>query len=176
MIIAFEGKTPIIHPSAWIAPGAVIIGDVEIGPDSSVWYGCVLRGDTNRIRIGARTNIQDGTIVHVNHVCYPTLIGDDVTIGHAAIVHACELHDGSFVGMGATVMDGAVLGRGSVLGARAMLTPGKVTGEEELWIGSPAKLQRCLSEQDKAMFADTVPHYLDLSRRHARTAKRLDEE
>src|SRR5262245_32312740 len=108
-LCGFEGKWPRVAPDAFIAATAVLIGDVAIGAQSSVWYHCVLRGDTNFIRVGARSNIQDGTIVHVNSITFPTIIGDDVTIGHAAIIHACTLENHAFVGMGATVLDGAVI-------------------------------------------------------------------
>ena len=125
-ILPFEGKLPTIHETAWIAPTAVIVGDVEIGADSSVWYQCVLRGDTNIMRIGARTNIQDGSVLHLNAGAEPLIIGDDVTIGHACIVHACTLKNRAFVGMGATVLDRAVIEEGGMLGAGGLLTPGKV--------------------------------------------------
>jgi carbonic anhydrase/acetyltransferase-like protein (isoleucine patch superfamily) len=121
VIAPFEGVWPRIHPGAWVAPNAVVLGDVEIGEGASVWYGCVLRGDTNFIRIGARSNIQDGTIIHVNAGREATVIGADVTVGHAAIIHACTLEDGAFVGMGATVLDGAVVESGAVLAACGVL-------------------------------------------------------
>jgi gamma-carbonic anhydrase len=112
-LIAFEGKSPKIDPAAFVAPGARLIGDIEMGPESSVWYNCVLRGDMNRIRIGARSNIQDGSIIHVDpprpggpDIGFPCLIGEDVLIGHLAMVHGCTLHDRAFVGLGAIVMDG----------------------------------------------------------------------
>ncbi len=108
-IFPFEQKIPAVDPTAWVAPTAAVIGDVTIGPDSNIWYHCVLRGDTNHITIGARVNIQDGTIIHVNAGRQATRIGDDVTVGHAAIIHACTLHDRAFVGMGATVLDDAVI-------------------------------------------------------------------
>ncbi len=163
---AFEGLRPQIHPTAWIAPTAVLIGDVRIGPHASVWYGCVLRGDTNRIVVGARSNIQDGTIIHVDHHDKPTLIGDDVTIGHAAIIHACTLLNRAFVGMGATVLDGAVVEEGGMLGARGLLGPGKRIGPQELWTGAPARLLRRMSDEERAGWDRTVPHYMELARRH----------
>lgn len=162
----FEGKVPRLHEGAWVAPTAAVIGDVEIGPGSSVWYGCVLRGDTNFIRIGARTNIQDGTIVHVNSGAEATIIGDDVTIGHGCIIHACTLESGAFVGMGATVLDRAVIEGGGMLAAGALLTPGKRVRRGELWAGSPAKFLRPLSEEEIAAFARTAPHYAALAGRH----------
>jgi carbonic anhydrase/acetyltransferase-like protein (isoleucine patch superfamily) len=165
-ILPFEGKYPRIHPTAWIAPTAVVIGDVEIGPDTSVWYHCVLRGDTNVMRIGARTNIQDGSILHLNAGAEPLIIGDDVTIGHACIVHACTLKNRAFVGMGATVLDGAVIEEAGMIGAGGMLPPRKVIGAMELWMGSPAKLVRVMSEEERARFDRTAPTYAELSKRH----------
>ena len=165
-IIPFGGKAPRIHETAFIAPGCRIIGDVEIGEGASVWYHCVLRGDTNFIRVGARSNIQDGTIVHVNRMTFPTIIGEDVTIGHAAIVHACTLENRAFVGMGATVLDGAVIEEGGMIGANGLLTPGKRIGRGELWTGAPAKLNRLLTEAERNGFDRTGEHYVELGQRH----------
>ena len=165
-ILPFEGRLPRIDPSAWIAPTAVVLGDVEIGAGSSVWYHCVLRGDTNFIRIGARTNVQDGSILHVNRMTFPCILGDDVTIGHAAIIHACTVEDGAFIGMGATVLDGAVVEAGAVLAAGALLPPGQRIGRNELWVGSPARLQRVLGDEERAGFAATTAHYVELAQRH----------
>jgi carbonic anhydrase/acetyltransferase-like protein (isoleucine patch superfamily) len=160
-VYALDGVRPRIHPTAFIAPTAAVIGDVEIGEHASIWFHCVLRGDTNLIRVGARSNIQDGSILHVNPgdgmAC---LIGDDVTVGHMAIVHAATLHDGAFVAMAATVLDGAVIESGGVLAAGAVLTPGKRIGRNELWTGTPAKLARILSDDERARFALTAPAYV----------------
>jgi len=164
-IYTLGNVTPKIHPSAWIAPTAAVIGDVEIGPDCGIWFHCVLRGDTNFIRIGARTNIQDGTIIHVDARTFPTIIGNDVTVGHAAIIHACTLNDRAFVGMGATVLDGAVIHEGGMLAAGGLLTPNKVIGPNELWAGSPAQLKRVMSEEERAGFDQTAPHYIELAAR-----------
>lgn len=169
-----DGIAPQIDPEAWVAPGAVVLGDVRIGPGSSVWFGCVVRGDTNRIRIGARSNIQDGSILHVNAGDFPCLVGDDVTVGHAAIVHACTLHDRAFVGMGATVLDKAVIEEGGMLAAGALLTPGKRLGRHELWAGSPARKVRTMGEEERARFDQVAVHYATLSA-HYRTALRCVE-
>ena len=163
----FRGIGPRVHPSAWIAPTAAVIGDVEIGARSSVWYACVLRGDSNFIRVGAGTNIQDGTIVHINRHDFPTIIGNDVSIGHAAIVHACTLHDRAFVGMGATVLDGCVIEEGGMIGAGALLPPGKRIGRNELWLGSPARLIRVMSTEERAKWDETASHYAALAQEHA---------
>jgi carbonic anhydrase/acetyltransferase-like protein (isoleucine patch superfamily) len=165
-LYAFEGRRPVVHPSAFVAPTAAVIGEVTIGPGASVWYHCVLRGDTNWIRIGARSNIQDGTIIHVNGGGEATAIGDDVTVGHAAIIHACTLADRAFVGMGATVLDGAVIEEGGVLAAGSVLPPGKRIGALELWMGNPAKLVRVLTPEQRAGFDRTAPHYVELAGRH----------
>ncbi len=168
-LIDFGGNSPRIDSTAFVAPGARIIGDVEIGPGASVWYNCVLRGDVNRIRIGARTNIQDGSILHLNAGSEPLLIGDDVTIGHACIVHACTLRNRAFVGMGATVLDRAVIEEGGMIGAGGLLPPGKRIGPNELWMGSPAKLVRVMDAEERARFDRTAVHYAELAQRHRRS-------
>lgn len=165
-VLPFEDRVPQIDPTAWVAPTAVVIGDVTIGAESSVWYHCVLRGDTNVMRIGARTNIQDGSILHLNAGAEPLIIGDDVTIGHACIIHACTLKDRAFVGMGATVLDRAVIEEGGMLGAGGMLPPGKRIGPNELWMGSPAKLARVMEPDERAKFDRTAPNYVALAKRH----------
>lgn len=168
LIKPFDGITPRIAPDAFIAETAVVIGDVEIGAGSSIWYGCVLRGDANSIKIGARTNIQDGTVIHVNHeregaAGTRTTIGSDITVGHMALLHACTLEDGSFVGMNACVMDGVVVEGGAMVAAGALVTPGKRVKKGELWAGSPAKLMRPLTEKEIVYFTYSVQHYADLA-------------
>ena len=172
--IDFEGKVPRVDPAAFVAPGARLIGDIEIGPEASVWYNCVLRGDMNRIRIGARSNVQDGTVIHVDpprvagpEHGFPALIGEDVLIGHLAMVHGCTLHDRAFVGLGAIVMDGCVIESDAMLAAGAMLTQGKRIPSGQLWAGRPAKFVRELSDQDKAMMRLGVAHYVELAKRHS---------
>ena len=165
LLYALGGLAPTIHPTAWIAPTAVLIGDVRVGPGANIWFNCVLRADTNPIIVGARTNIQDGTVIHVDHGEFLTDIGEDVTIGHSAIIHACKLRPRAFIGMGATVLDGAVVEQAGLLGARGLLGPGKRIGPQELWIGSPAKLSRVMTDAERAGWDETVPHYLELSAR-----------
>ncbi len=167
----FEGKQPVVDPEAWVAPTAAVIGDVTIGPRSNIWYHCVLRGDTNFIRIGAGSNIQDGTIIHVNAGKQATSIGDDVTVGHAAIIHACTLMNRAFVGMGATVLDDAVIEEGGVLAAGSVLPPGKRIAALELWMGNPAKPVRLLTLEQRAGFDRTAPHYVELAGRHRASLK-----
>ena len=164
--LPFRGEWPIVDETAFVAETAVLIGDVVIGPGASVWFHCVLRGDTNFIRVGARTNVQDGTIVHVNAGNFPTIIGDDVTIGHAAVIHACTLHNRAFVGMGATVLDGAIIEEGGVLGANGLLTPGKKIGRNELWTGAPAKLARVLTDEERSKFDMNAIHYAELAQEY----------
>ena len=168
LIKAFAGISPKIADDAFIAETATVIGQVEIGAGSSVWYGCVLRGDSNTIRIGARTNVQDGTIIHVNHeregaAGTRTVIGDDITIGHMALLHACTLEDRCFIGMKACVMDGVVVETGAMVAAGALVTPGKRVKRGELWAGSPAKFMRALTEKEVAYFAYSSAHYAELA-------------
>jgi carbonic anhydrase/acetyltransferase-like protein (isoleucine patch superfamily) len=164
-IYELDGVAPQIHPTAWVAPTAVLIGDVRLGPHVNIWFNCMLRADTNPIIIGARSNIQDGTIIHVDHGEYYTEIEDDVTIGHAAIIHGCKLRKRAFVGMGAAVLDGAVVEEGGLLGARGFLGPGKRIGRYELFTGTPARLVRVMSEAERAAWDQTVLHYVELSER-----------
>jgi gamma-carbonic anhydrase len=168
LIRPHHGVTPAIAASAFVAETAVVIGDVTIGEQASIWYGCVLRGDGNFIRVGARTNIQDGTIVHVNHeregaAGTRTIIGADVTIGHMALIHACTLEDGCFIGMQACVMDGVVVESGAMVAAGALVTPGKRVRRDELWGGRPAKLMRKLTESELKYFSYTVEHYIEMA-------------
>jgi len=155
--------TPRIAEDVFIAPGAQVIGDVEIGPGSSVWFNCVLRGDVNFIRIGARTNIQDGTVVHVSRKTHGTTIGNDVLIGHMAMIHGCELQDGCFVGLGATVMDGCVIEPGAMLAAGALLTPGKRIPAGQMWAGRPAKYVRDLTPEEIERHRLGTAHYAALA-------------
>lgn len=172
-LAAINGKGPKIHPSAFVAPGCRIIGDVEIGAQASIWYNCVIRADVNRIVIGARTNIQDGTIVHCDSPKpgspdgFPTIIGEDVLIGHLAMVHGCTLHDRAFVGLGAIVMDGCVIESEGMIAAGAMLTGGKVIGARQLWMGRPAKYARDLDEAALAGNRAGVAGYVVNGRNHA---------
>jgi carbonic anhydrase/acetyltransferase-like protein (isoleucine patch superfamily) len=162
-IYALDGVTPKVAPDAFIAPTAAVIGDVEIGSETGVWFHCLVRGDMNFIRIGARTNIQDGAIIHVDSGEYSTTIGDDVTVGHNAVIHACTLKNRAFVGISATVLDGAVIEEGGMLGAAGLLTPGKVIGRNELWVGSPAKLLRVMTDEERKKFDRNAVVYRELA-------------
>ena len=164
LILPYKGKTPRIHPSVFIADGAVVIGDVEIGADSAIWFNCVVRGDVNEIRIGERTNVQDGTIIHVTRNGHGSYLGNGITIGHTSIIHACTLHDNSFVGMGTTLLDGSVVESNAMLAAGAVLTPGKRIPSGELWAGNPAKKLRDLRPEDLAFFPVSAQGYVELAK------------
>lgn len=171
-ILTIDGKTPRIHPSAFVAPGCRIIGDVEIGPDVSIWYNCVIRADVNAIRIGARTNIQDGSVVHCDGPKpdqpqgWPTIIGEDVLIGHMTMIHGCMIERAGFVGLGAILMNGVVIGEQGMVGAGAMVTENKRIGPRELWVGRPAKYLRDLPDAALKDMAEGVDNYVENGRRH----------
>ncbi len=147
-ILAYNDIYPKIAKDAFVAPTSAIIGDVEIGNKAGVWFNCTLRGDVAKIKIGSKTNIQDGTTIHVTRGGYDTIIGDNVTIGHQALIHACTIEDNSFIGMGAVILDRAVVESGAMLAAGAMLTMDKVVKKGELWAGRPAKFFRKLTDEE----------------------------
>ena len=162
MLRPYRGQLPRIHPSAFIDDSAQVIGDVEIGENSSVWMCVVIRGDVNRIRIGRRSNIQDGTIVHVMKDTHPTIIGNDVTVGHAAVVHGCTIEDRCLIGMGAILLNGVVVGSGSIVAAGTLLPEGTVVPPRSLVMGAPGKVRRTLGDEDLAeiqMYADRYVAY-----------------
>lgn len=162
--LAYRGIFPTIDPSAFVASTASVIGDVVIGPESGIWFGCVLRGDVNVIRVGAQTNIQDGTVIHCNHDGQGAHVGDRVTVGHMALLHDCTLEDDSFVGMKACVMDGATVESGAMVAAGALVTPGKRVLAGQLWAGSPARYMRDLSRDERERFVWSATHYAKLAR------------
>lgn len=157
---------PQVHANAFVAPNATVVGDVHIGEGSSVWFGSVLRGDVQAIRIGRGSNVQDLSVVHASTNGLPTTLGDHVTVGHAAILHSCTLHDFAFVGFGACVLDGAVVEADGMLAAGAVLTPGKVLGAGELWAGNPARFVRKLDEKEIARNRQIAPRYSLLAQAH----------
>ncbi|MES2496623.1 MAG: gamma carbonic anhydrase family protein [Pseudomonadota bacterium] len=165
-VLTYEGITPTIDETAFLAPGVRVIGDVHIGAESSLWYNVVVRGDGNYIRIGARTNVQDGSVIHISTGTHPTIIGDDVLIGHMAMVHGCTLHDRAFVGFGSLVMDGCVIESDAMLAAGAMLTPGKRIPSGQLWSGRPARFMRDLSPEEMARNQKGVASYVEEARKH----------
>ena len=160
MLRPYCGRLPVVDPSAYVDASAQVIGDVEIGAESSIWMNVVVRGDVNRIRIGARTNVQDATVVHVMHHTHPTTIGDDVTIGHGAIVHGCTVGDRVLIGMGAILLNGAIVGEDSIVGAGSLVTEGFVTPPRSLVVGRPARVRRTLSDEDVASILDYAQNYV----------------
>jgi carbonic anhydrase/acetyltransferase-like protein (isoleucine patch superfamily) len=171
-IMSINGKTPKIDDSAFIAPGCRIIGDVTIGPESSIWYNCVIRAEVNRVVIGQRTNIQDGSVVHCDGPMpgvpdgYPTIIGDDVLVGHNVMLHGCVLHDRAFVGLSATIMNGAVVEGDAMLAAGAMLTQNKRVPARQLWAGAPARFVRELDDAAIMGMRIGVAHYVENAKAH----------
>lgn len=163
LILPYRGVVPTLAPDVWVAPNAAVIGDAEIGAGSGVWFACTVRGDVNEIRIGAGTNIQDGTVIHVSKDGQGTYIGDGVTIGHAAIVHACTLGDGCFIGMQACIMDDAEVEAGAMVAAGALVTPGKRVLSGQLWTGRPARHTRDLTEREAAYIPESACRYAALA-------------
>jgi gamma-carbonic anhydrase len=168
-----RGKVPQIHPSAFIAPGARIIGEVTVMEGASIWYNCVLRGDLAPIVIGPRSNVQDGTVIHVEGPRHgmdgpvlPTVLGEGVLVGHMALLHGCTVADGGFVGMGAIVMDGGEIGAQAMLAAGALLPPGGRIPPRELWVGRPARLARPLRAEELVGMAEQCAHYLEMAEDH----------
>lgn len=158
---------PRIAEDVFIAPHATVAGDVELGPGSSVWFGTVIRGDVFPIRIGARTNVQDNSVIHVTTDRHATIIGDEVTIGHRAILHGCTVESRCLIGMGAIVMDRAVIGEGSIVGAGALVTEGTIVPPGSLVLGAPARVKRPLTEDERAQLASSAAHYVEIARNHA---------
>lgn len=159
-IRAYKGILPKVDPTAYVDESAQVIGDVVIGAESGIWPCVVIRGDVNIIRIGARTNIQDGSVLHVTRRTHPLLIGDNITIGHATIIHGCTLADYSFIGMGATVMDGAEIGEFAMVGAGALVTQGKVIPPRTLAVGAPAKPIRELTDEEVERIRKSADNYV----------------
>ncbi|WJZ01361.1 gamma carbonic anhydrase family protein [Corynebacterium freiburgense] len=174
LILAYQGKTPRIHKDAWIAPNATIIGDVEIGPDSSVFYGCVLRGDVAPIRIGARTNIQDNCTVHVDGDA-PCTIGNDVTVGHMALLHGTTVGNGTLVGMKSTLLSHSIVGEGSLIAAGAVVLEGQEIPARHLAAGIPAKVRRELTSEQSAAFIPHAARYIKTAHNQSDQALSLAE-
>lgn len=164
MIKSFQGKTPKIHETAYITDDAIIIGDVEIGAESSVWFGSILRGDVNFIRIGERTNIQDGTIIHVSRETHSTVLEDEITVGHRVTLHGCYIETGCLIGIGATILDGTRIGRNSLVAAGSLVTPNTKIPPRSLVMGSPAKVKRELSDAEVEDLEKFWRNYVSLSR------------
>ena len=159
IIQAYGGRAPRLHPTAFVAETGVVVGDVELGEGASIWFGTVVRGDVHHVRIGARTNLQDLTVVHVTGGKHPTIVGDDVTVGHRAVLHGCTVHDRCLIGIGAVVLDGAVVGPDAMVGAGALVPPGMVVPPGTLVLGSPAKVKRPLTPDELAFFRNSAERY-----------------
>lgn len=172
---------PRLGERVYVDPAACVIGDVVLGDDASVWPGAVLRGDVHSIRVGARTNIQDGAILHVTHAGpytgegFACVVGDDVTVGHAAVIHACTIGDACLIGMHATVLDGAIVKKHGFVAAGAVVGPGKVVGEGELWMGNPARLTRVLGPAQIEQLYYSAAHYVKLKDRYLESALAAQE-
>jgi carbonic anhydrase/acetyltransferase-like protein (isoleucine patch superfamily) len=166
MRISLGNVSPLVDPTAWIAPGAVLAGDVTVGPEASIWYATVVRGDGDAIVIGARSNIQDGCVLHTD----PGLrlvVGEGVSVGHRAVLHGCVIEDGALVGMGAIVMNGARIGAGSIVAAGALVTEGVQLPPRSLVVGAPAKVRRELTEDEVQHVRHNADHYVAVARKHA---------
>lgn len=168
LIVPFDGVMPKIADDAFIADNATVIGNVEIGPGASVWFGVVLRGDVGKITVGARSNIQDGSVVHVTGKRHDTHIGADCLVGHAVVIEGGTLEDGAFIGMKACILPGAVIEGGSMVAAGALVTPNKRVGRGELWAGSPAKLLRQLTPEEVASNVASTVGYANLAQKYRR--------
>lgn len=166
MIRTFQGIKPTIAASAFIEETAVVIGDVVIGEESSVWFHAVVRGDVHSIRIGRRTNIQDLSVVHVTHDTHPTVLGDDVTVGHHVVLHGCTIKDRVLIGMGALIMDGAVIGEDCVVGAGALVTERTIVPPKSLILGAPAKVKRPVTEAELAWIRESAQNYVKYARQY----------
>ncbi|MFG2058091.1 gamma carbonic anhydrase family protein [Micromonospora sp. NPDC048930] len=166
LVVDFGDRTSDIHPDAWVAPGATIVGSVRLAPGASVWYGCVLRGDTEDITIGAGSNIQDGCVVHADPG-FSTVVGTGVSVGHRAVLHGCTVGDDVLIGMGAIVLNGARIGAGSLVAAGAVVLEGTVVPPGSLVVGMPARVRRDLSAEERAGIVRNAEGYADRARAHA---------
>jgi carbonic anhydrase/acetyltransferase-like protein (isoleucine patch superfamily) len=169
MIRPLNDTSPRIHETAFIANNAIIIGDVEIGKNASVWFGSILRGDVNYISIGAGTNIQDGTVIHVSSKDHPTILEDRITVGHRVTLHGCYIETGCLIGIGSIILDGARIGKNSLVAAGSLVTPNTQVPPGSMVMGSPAKVKRPLTEEEMAGIRDNVESYIDLAAAYKRT-------
>ncbi len=169
MILSFEGNAPTLAPSVFVAPDAAVIGRVSVGDSSSVWFGTVIRGDVHWITIGKRVNVQDRSVIHVTTDLHPTIIEDDVSVGHSVTLHGCTLKRGCLIGIGAVVLDQAIIGEGAFVGAGALVTPGTVIPPGVLALGSPARPKRDLTQGERDLLVLTTERYVDLGARYLRT-------
>jgi carbonic anhydrase/acetyltransferase-like protein (isoleucine patch superfamily) len=166
MIAAYAGRAPRLDPTVFVVESATVIGDVVIGPESSIWFGAVVRGDIESIRIGARTNVQDNATIHVVGGKFGTRLGDGVTVGHNAVVHGCTIEDGALVGMGAIVLDGALVGAESLVGAGALVPPGARIPPRSLVLGSPGKVVRPVTDEELERLRSSAANYVGYAQRY----------
>jgi len=162
MIAPFQHKTPRLHPTVYVSENAMVIGDVEIGEDSSVWFGSVVRGDVNYIRIGARTNLQDLCVIHVNTGTHPTILENEITVGHRVTLHGCYIESGCLIGISSTILDGARIGHNSLVAASSLVTPNTQIPPRSLVMGSPARVKRELTDEELARMVENWQRYVEL--------------
>jgi len=170
MLRAFQGILPRVEKNAFVEETAVVVGDVVIGAESSVWFLSVVRADVNFVKIGSRTNIQDLCVLHVTHDTHPLIIGDDVTVGHHVVLHGCTIKDRVLVGMGAILMDGVVIGEECIIGAGALITEGTVIPPRSLVLGSPARIKRPVTEEERAWIKQSAANYVRYAAEHRSSA------
>jgi len=168
VIQPWQGIMPRIHPTAFVAGGVLLVGDVEIGRDSSVWFGSIVRGDVHAIRIGEETNIQDGCILHVTRGKWPLTLGDQITVGHRVTLHGCTVHSRCLIGMGAVVLDGSDIGEGAIIGAGSVVTEGSVVPPRTMAVGVPARVRRKITDEEWEEGAIRAAHYVEYARQYAR--------
>jgi carbonic anhydrase/acetyltransferase-like protein (isoleucine patch superfamily) len=169
-IESFKEKTPSIHETAFVTDDAIVIGDVVIGSEASIWFGSIVRGDVNYIRIGDRTNIQDACVIHVSSKDHPTILEHEITVGHRVTLHGCYIESGCLIGIGSIILDGARIGKNSLVAAGSLVTPGTVIPPESLVMGAPAKVKRSLTAEEIANLDRSWRNYVELSKRYARHA------
>ena len=174
MILEHNSIAPQIDESVFLAPSACVIGDVQIGEKSSLWFNVLVRGDVNYIRIGKRTNIQDGTVIHVTHKTHPTVIGDDVSVGHSVTLHGCTIQDGCLIGIGAIILDGVDVGESSMVAAGSLMTPGTKIPPRSLVMGSPARVRKELTDAECADFHSIAERYIKYQDDYRNNVKRID--
>jgi carbonic anhydrase/acetyltransferase-like protein (isoleucine patch superfamily) len=173
MLYEHKGVIPKIDSSVFLAPSACVIGDVEIGPESSLWFNVLVRGDVNYIRIGRRTNIQDGTVIHVTHETHPATIGDNVSVGHNVTLHGCHVHDGCLIGIGAILLDGVEIGAGSLVAAGSLVPPHSKIPPKSLVMGRPAQVRRSLTEKECSEFQSIAQRYVSYRDDYLTNVKRI---
>jgi gamma-carbonic anhydrase len=168
LLKGYAGKAPRIDADAWLADDATVTGDVTLGPGASLWFGVVVRGDVNHVRIGARSNVQDLSVVHVTGGTHPTVIGEDVTVGHRVVLHGCTVHDRCLIGIGSVVLDGAEIGPEAMVGAGALVPPGMRVPPRTLVMGTPAKVKRPLRDDEVAHLRASAARYVEYAARYRR--------